>query len=290
MTEPLITVVLPAYRMGAYIHAALRSIEAQTHAHWEVLVVDDHGPEDGTTRIVEEFAAGVQQRVELIRHEVNQGVSGARNTGIRAARGEFVAFLDPDDLFMPGHLRSAIGLLTGAGSVDVATGPVESFRDEPGRSWTHKAWLVGWCTDRFPYSLAVYNFIQPSATVVRRSALMALGGFDTDPAIQHIEDYDLWIRLVEAGHRFAFMPAISARYRKHAGGATSDEEKFKRLHALLFAKHPDFFREGLRRMMRAAHEDEARAAQQRKGPLMAAVLRFDDLLIRILRKLGLRSS
>jgi GT2 family glycosyltransferase len=226
--------------------------------------------------------------VELIRHEVNQGVSGARNTGIRAARGEFVAFLDPDDLFLPDHLKSAMGMLTGV-EADVTCAPVESFRDGPG-GWTHKAWFTGWRLDRFPSSLAVYNFIQPSAVVVRRSALMALNGFDTTPAIQHIEDYDLWIRLVEAGYRFAFMSSISARYRKHAGGATGDEEKFKQLHAVLFAKHPDFFREGHRRMMRVAHEDEAHAVELRSGPLVATILWVDALLVRILRKLGLRSS
>lgn len=282
----LITVVLPAFKMGAYIGAALESVAAQSYTRWEVVVVDDHAPEDGTATIVEAFAARVQQRVEFIRHEVNQGVSGARNTGIRAARGEFIAFLDPDDLFLPDHLRDAVNVLAGANAADVASGPVESFRDEPGRSWTHKAWLAGWRTDRFPHSLAVYNFLQPSATVVRRSALLAVGGFDTASEIQHIEDYDLWIRLVQAGHRFAFLPRISARYRKHAGGATSDDAKFDRLHAVLYAKHPDFFREGMRRMMRSAHEGLAREEALHRGPLMRSVLWMDDICLRGLRKLG----
>lgn len=285
----MVSVIVPAYGMGRYIADALASVKAQTYPNWEVIVVDDHGPEDGTRGIVGEFARQVQDhRVEFIRHEVNKGVSGARNTGIAAARGEFVAFLDPDDLFMPGHLKNAITLFSAHEAPDVVTGPVESFREEPGRSWTHKAWLAGWREDRFPHSLAVYNFIQPSATVVRRSAVLSLGGFDTHPDIQHIEDYDLWIRLLQAGNRFAFVPSITARYRKHSGGATSDELKFERLNAVLFAKHPDFFREGSRRMLRVAHEGAERDAELRRGPILALILWADGLLVRLLRKLGAR--
>ena len=284
----LVSVVLPAYDMGRYIGEALGSIAAQTYPHWEVLVIDDVGPKDGTEDIVRTFAGSMKgHRVEFVRHTANQGVSAARNTGIMAARGDYVAFLDPDDLLMPDHLRNAVAMLGGHDGYDVVTGSVESFRNEPGRSWTHKAWLAGWKVQHFPYSLAVYNFIQPSAVVVRRTAVVALGGFDTDPNIQHIEDYDLWIRLSEAGHRFGFMPHITARYRKHAGGATSQEDKFRVLHARLYAKHPDFFREGLRRMMRMAHEGLGHDAALRRGPLMRLLLWIDGLFIRVFKKLGI---
>lgn len=283
----LVTVVLPAYAMGRYISEALESVAAQTHKAWEVIVVDDQGPEDGTAAIVQEFAARMTgHRVELVRHGHNQGVSAARNSGINAAKGTYVAFLDPDDSFLPHHLAAAVALLEG-GAFDVAAGPVESFSEDPNHRWTHKAWIDGWRADHFPHSLAVYNFIQPSAVVVRRSAVMAVGGFDTTPALQHIEDFDLWIRLVNAGHRFAFMERISARYRKHAGGATSHDEKFRVLHALLYTKHPDFFREGMRRMMRVAHEDLAKEEELRRGPLMRGVLWFDGLWMRLFRKLGI---
>ncbi len=287
MAEALVTVVLPAYAMGRYIGEALDSVAAQTHGAWEVVVVDDQGPEDGTTAIVQAFAARMPgHRVELVQHAYNQGVSAARNSGIHAAKGTYVAFLDPDDAFLPHHLASAVALLESAAGFDVAAGPVESFSEDPAHRWTHKAWIDGWRADHFPNSLAVYNFIQPSAVVVRRSSVMEVGGFDTTPALQHIEDFDLWIRLVEAGHRFAFMREISARYRKHAGGATSQDEKFRVLHAVLYAKHPDFFREGMRRMMRVAHEDLTHQQALRRGPLMRAVLWFDDRCLRALRKLG----
>ena len=286
MAEPLVSVILPAYKMGLYIGEALASVAAQTHPNWEVIVVDDHAPEDGTRAIVEASAAQHQgKRVEFILHEQNQGVSAARNTGVNASKGEFVAFLDPDDTWLPHHLENALSILRGG--VDVACGPVESYRDDPERSWTHKAWIDQWKSANFPFSLSVYNFIQPSAVVARRAAVVEVGGFDTDPTIQHIEDYDLWIRLVQKGFTFGFMSEISARYRKHAGGATTQEEKFKVLHAKLYAKHPDFFREGQRRMMRVIHEGMTRLQDRDRAPIMATILWIDDKLQRLLRKLGI---
>lgn len=282
-----VSVIMPAYRMGAYIGDALRSVAAQKHTVWEVIVVDDHAPEDGTTAVVEAFASEHPgHRIVLLRHERNQGVSAARNTGLHAAAGEFVAFLDPDDTWLPHHLSNAVTRFTGEHPVDVVCAPVESYRDEPGRSWTHKAYFEPWKTDHFPLSLAIYNFIQPSAVVARRSSVLDVGGFDTEPELQHIEDYDLWIRLIEAGCRFALLPVISARYRKHATGATQQEDKFKVLHERLYQKHQAFFREGQRRMMRVAHEGLDRNAVAQRGPIMSLILWVDGIFGRIKAKLS----
>ncbi|MGV3638647.1 MAG: glycosyltransferase family 2 protein [Flavobacteriales bacterium] len=278
---------MPAYKMGAYIREALDSVAAQSHSDWEVIVVDDHAPEDGTTAIIQAFAAAhPQRRVHLVRHAHNQGVSAARNTGIQAANGGYVAFLDPDDAWYPDHLRNALAQLEGGDPVDVVCAPVESFRDEPGRSWTHQAYFEGWKTKHFPLSLAVYNFILPTAVVARRARVLEVGCFDTEPALQHIEDYDLWIRLVEAGARFRFLSTIGARYRKHAGGATAHEEKFKVLHERLYQKHPAFFREGQRRMLRVALDDQARQEGRDQGPLIRAIRWIDDILRRLSNKFG----
>lgn len=283
--KPMVSVIMPAYKMGAYIGEALRSVAGQSHPYWEVIVVDDHAPEDGTAGIVQAFAAAhPQHRVELIRHPHNQGVSAARNTGIQAAQGAYVAFLDPDDTWFPHHLKNALMALDGNDPVDVVCAPVESFRDEPGRSWTHQAYFEPWKTAHFPLSLAVYNFILPTAVVARRSLVVEAGCFDTEPALQHIEDYDLWIRLVEAGARFRFLSTLGARYRKHAGGATAQEEKFKHLHERLYQKHPTFFREGQRRMMRVAFDDQYRNERRDSGPLMRTLRWVDDIIRRIADK------
>lgn len=287
-SNPLVTVVMPAYRMGAYIEGALASVAAQHHTNWEVIVVDDHAPEDGTHGIVKQFAEGMPgNRIELVRHETNQGVSAARNTGIGAAKGEFVAFLDPDDLWKPEHLERTLEQFRLREDLDVCTGPVEIFMDGADATLKRTA-EEAWHKRFFPHTLTLYNFIQPSASVVRRSALQAVKGFDTDPALQHIEDYDLWIRLIERGGRFAFLPAPTTRYRKHTGGATADAERMRKLDELLVQKHSGYFRRSTSQLFRAMLDEQLRLERELiehriryNGPIMRTILALDGLLRRL---------
>ncbi len=241
--HPLVSVVMPAFGVGAFIPQALASVALQTYANWEVIVVDDKGPDDGMVASVRRFAEQhPTHRVELVLHDSNRGVSAARNTGIAASRGELIAFLDPDDLWFSDHLAQAHQQFIRRPEIDVSSGPVEVFKDGPDQANVRIAGHEAWRPRFFPATLALHNFIQPSATVVRKSALDRVGGFDTDPGLQHIEDYDLWIRLIESGGRFAFVKRPTSRYRKHAGGATADLHRMHVLHENLFHKHVAFFR------------------------------------------------
>lgn len=240
---PLVSVVMPAYKVGAFIGDALASIAGQTYTNWEILVVDDKGPDDGMVAIVRRFAAEhPTHRVELIEHEVNKGVSAARNTGIAASIGELVAFLDPDDHWFADHLERATAQFERSPGLDVTTGPVEVLDVGPVAKPTWVTARGEWHRTYFPHTLAIYNFIQPSATVVRRSAVQQVGGFDTDPQIQHIEDYDLWIRMIDAGMRFVFLEKPTSLYRRHAAGATADRLRMRELDEYLFRKHAGFMR------------------------------------------------
>lgn len=297
LADPLISVVMPAYRMGAFIGAALETVASQTYANWEVLVVDDRGPEDGTLAIVQDFADRLGKgRVRLIQHAMNQGVSAARNTGIAQARGEYVAFLDPDDSWSPDHLSRLWRLFQVNPALDVATGPVQVFQDGPDAPAPWVNAITEWQIRFFPNTLALHNFIQPSASLVRRSALERVGGFDTDPAIQHIEDYDLWLRLVEQGCTFAFLPTPSSRYRKHPGGATSDVVRMNRLHDHLYRKHVSFFRTAHAALLKSLlgrvellKQEVGQMSIERHGPLMRSIRAVDDLLRSLVRVLRRRS-
>ena len=268
-TNELVSVVMPAFRMGAYIGDALGSVARQTHSNWEVIVVDDHAPEDGTTAIVQAFAAAhPQHRVELIRHAVNQGVGQARNTAIDAARGAYVAFLDPDDLWMASHLARLLAAVRQGRGCDAAAGPVVMFRNDAQKRYAHAITWSPWKVRHFPHSLALQNFIQPSAALVRTEAVRGVGGFTTDPALQHVEDHDLWVKLVLAGHRFAFLDTPTSFYRKHGTGATTDAVRMRRLALRIREHHPEFFAHGQARMTWAAL-DAADALEQRPGPWAA---------------------
>jgi len=101
----LVSVIIPAYKMGRYVRSALDSVAAQHNDNWEVIVVEDCGPEDGTEAIVRDFAkAHPDHRVEFIRHERNSGVSGARNTAITEAKGECAALRDRNEQCPTGRL------------------------------------------------------------------------------------------------------------------------------------------------------------------------------------------
>lgn len=258
MKSGYFSVIIPCYKMGKFVGAALESVGAQEHGAWEVIVVDDCGPEDGTKEIVEAFGRKwPDHRVLYIRHRENGGVSAARNTAIEASEGEFLAFLDPDDLWRPNHLTIVSRAFQEDTKPDLVTGPVIRFSgDSPvkGGLWQ----IADWKKERFPASLACHNFIQPCATVVRSSALEQVGLFVTDPLLQHIEDYDLWIRLAKAGKRFWFLEDATSYYREHPGAATSDPLKIQVLGDRLAERHIGFFIRSHGKLLETMNTDLAR--------------------------------
>jgi glycosyltransferase involved in cell wall biosynthesis len=220
--EPLISIIIPCYNMGKYITEALESIGKQNYTHWEVIAVDDCGPEDGTKEIVESFAAShPEHRVEFIRHVENGGVSKARNTAIHAANGEFLAFLDPDDFWGATFLSEHMKVIESDGDISV------SYTDA--RFVNDKGMVTGgvWGPDDkehrgLPESLYRRNFINPSTVLSRTEKVILCGSFDESPEIQHVEDWDLWLRMLHEGAKFSYTPSAQSFHRRHAEAATSD--------------------------------------------------------------------
>lgn len=222
----MVSIIIPAFKMGRFIAQALDSVGAQIHSEWEVIVVDDCGPEDGTRQAFEAFAKRHPgNRVEFIRHEINGGVSKARNTAISAAQGEFLAFLDPDDWWEPEYLERQLQVFRehpGTGVAFAGTRMVD-VEGKKLREWSPPDdYLADW-----PGNLYRRNFINPSMTVARTEAVLEVGGFDVAPKIQHVEDWDLWIRLASVGMKFRRSDAPLVNYRQHGSAASADGEKFR---------------------------------------------------------------
>jgi glycosyltransferase involved in cell wall biosynthesis len=187
--KPLVSVIIPCYKMGRFLGDALTSVGAQSYPHWEVLAVDDAGPEDGTRDIVSTFAkAHASHRIELIRHETNQGVSAARNTALRAARGEYVAFLDPDDIWTPGHLEFHLSGFQADPQMGLSASPAWIFTKTPDPRSDEIEFFTDWERDMFPYALGLRCGFAMSAIVVRRSSAGVNLVFVEAPELQHIED------------------------------------------------------------------------------------------------------
>jgi teichuronic acid biosynthesis glycosyltransferase TuaG len=103
---PLVSVIMPAYNSAQFIAAAIDSVLAQTWLHWELLVIDD-GSTDDTVKIVENYARQYPN-IRILKNSTNQGTGAARNRGIKAATGRFIAFLDADDLWLPLKLEKQL--------------------------------------------------------------------------------------------------------------------------------------------------------------------------------------
>lgn len=130
-TAPFFSVVLPTYSSEPYLAAALGDLQDQLFTDWEAIVVNDCSP-DGSLAIAQQFAAA-DARILVVSHEVNRGLSAARNTGFAAARGRYVWFPDPDDRYDFTFLQSVYNSLQQHGAPVVMVGHVEEFYDAGGK-------------------------------------------------------------------------------------------------------------------------------------------------------------
>lgn len=213
-----VSVILPLYNGARYVAAAVRSIVAQTLLPAQLVVIDD-GSTDGGVEVV----LGMDLPFPLtVVTQRNQGQSAARNAGIAVATGELLAFIDQDDQWRRAHLETLVPLL----AEDAEVGWVYSDFDEvdgEGRTITHSFIReVGIPQPKNSLVACVSGDLMalPSASVLRRAAVVEVGGFD--PALRGYEDDDLFVRMFTAGWDHRFVPVATTRYRVHVGGSSSD--------------------------------------------------------------------
>ncbi|WP_141453394.1 glycosyltransferase family A protein [Pseudoxanthomonas sp. z9] len=201
-------VVIPAYNAAATIAVALDSVFAQTVPPCQVIVVDD-GSADGER--LAEVLAGYGGKVRLLR-QANAGPAAARNAGARACEGEWIAFLDADDSWLPHKLERQLEL-----GRDPRAGLLHGRARAPALPREMGFDALWEC-----------NRICTSMTVVRRQAFEALGGFDESPELVGAEDYHLWLRIAHAGWRVLACGELIGRYTPAAGSITSRIERCAR--------------------------------------------------------------
>jgi glycosyltransferase involved in cell wall biosynthesis len=208
MTE--VSVVIPTRDRPAFLAHTLRTVVWQEDVDVEVLVVDD-GVGPGTAAVLQLLG---DSRIHLLRNSGPPGVSGARNCGIDAAKGRWIAFLDDDDLWAPDKLRAQLSMAEKAGAAWVYAGDVtvdEDLRVRGGTSPPAPQQVVA--------DLRHYNAVPAGASnvVVRHETMDAVGGFD--PELRTSEDWDLWLRLAAASLP-AFVPRPLVGLRTHVGMAS----------------------------------------------------------------------
>lgn len=224
MQQALVSVLIPAFRMGEFIGEALESVGSQTWRDWEVIVVDDAGPEDGTRGAVQKFAAeNPGRRVEYIRHGSNSGVSVARRTAFEAARGKYVAFLDADDAYLPEKLARDMAALEAHPDCVLAHGRAVGVGVRPEHESGPEEWFKLWDVSK-PYDcreverFGSINHICNSTVVAVKSAIQR-DDFARQMLFQ-FEDWFLWMLLRMRG-RFYYQNEPLTKYRLHPGSFMS---------------------------------------------------------------------
>lgn len=208
-----ISVVIPSYNAGALLGEALDSVLSQSRPAHEIIVVDD-GSTDNTAAIVREYGDAVRYIWQQ-----NQGQAVARNTGIAAATGDWVALLDSDDVFLPDRLRRAAETVEANPRLMVVYSALDYYYADGSRRF----FPAFPARDLWP-ALRYRSPILPSTTTIRRSALLAVGGFRK--AV--IEDWDLWFRLIKSHSAAAFqeIPESLLLYRRWDGNATNNHLRY----------------------------------------------------------------
>jgi len=228
--QPLVSVVIPAYEAAGHIASALESVFGQTFSNYEVIVINDGSPD--TPQLVEVLRP-YGDRIRYLEQR-NQGPSGARNSGILAALGNYIAFLDSDDCWHPSYLAEQLRCLEGPAAHDLVYCNAQRVGPLAGRWQT--------CMDASPSNGPV-NFesllrerctVITSFTVVRRQAVLDAGLFD--PAFRRSEDFDLWLRMARQGASMTYQRTVLGIHELRFEGLSGDRDALREAQIAVYRK------------------------------------------------------
>ena len=214
---PFVSVVIPTYNRREYLRDTLESVLAQKFVRFEVVVVDD-GSTDGTEELLRRY----RNRIHYI-HQENLGAAGARNTGIRMAKGDYLAFMDSGDLAMPDHLQTLYGFLEGHPSCAMVMGNGAYLEGE----FHHRRSIISaGRARRLERDVSLREIfdgrvVRLQGMMVHKACLEKVGLLDESLRISH--ELDLAFRLIQR-HRIGFINREVFLYRKQGGHISGDDE------------------------------------------------------------------
>jgi glycosyltransferase involved in cell wall biosynthesis len=214
----LVTIITPAYNAAPYISDAIESVLRQTWPHWEMIIVDD-GSTDHTCAVVSRYT---DARIRLLRNTHSGLPAVGRNTGLTHASGEYIAFLDADDLWLPEKLATLLSHLESHPYLGLVFSKYAVWRQGAPRATKIAPNLRGFPNPGLMFHLLCTRpVICNSSVVVKRALLDQYGCLDEDPKLRGTEDYELWLRL-SAHVPFGFVTLPLVLYRVSSASLTSN--------------------------------------------------------------------
>lgn len=212
-----VSIIVPSYNAAITIPETLDSILALEDQDFEAIIIDD-GSTDNTREIISPYLRN--PKIKYF-HQQNKGLAGARNTGIKNSQGNYLVFLDADDIILPNKLNIQKEYLDRHSGVDLV--------------YSNSQWFIENDLDNTrPVNFPIYqgdvlsnliygNFIHVNSAMVRRDKVIQVGMFDEN--LKELEDWDLWLRMCLADSKVGFTPGILSKVRIRKGSMTSDQQR-----------------------------------------------------------------
>ena len=209
ITMPRVSTILPTFNGSRTIARAIESVLAQSFTDYELIVVDD-GSTDGTAQVVRSFSER-DPRVRLIQNAANLGLQKSLNVGLAAAAGEYIARIDDDDRWIdPGKLAAQVSFLD-ANPRYAVVGAQASVADAAGTRLSVTSTPID--DQNIRRAMLFVNPFVHISVMYRKSVVMEAGGYSEDPAVNYLEDYDLWMRLGRSpANKFASLKTVAVEY------------------------------------------------------------------------------
>ena len=226
---PRVSVIIPIHNHAHFLPECLASVRNQTYKDYEAIVVNN-GSTDNTEEVIRRLE---WDKLKYHYQDDTGSVAGPRNTGIRLAIGKYVAFLDSDDLWYEKKLEKVMEVLENNPEIDIISHDL--FMSKVGRQ--KKLLKCGPLDKNMFKSLLIKNRLLGSATVVKKSVMEEIGGFDSNKNFIHIEDSEAWLRIAKLEKKFAFLNEPLGEYRVHESNLSHDFEALLKNEESVMRKH-----------------------------------------------------
>lgn len=228
-TNPRVSVIIPSYNRAHLIGRAVQSVLNQTYKDFEIIVVDDAST-DNTEKVVKSFS---DERIRYAWHKENRGGAAARNTGIKIAQGDYIAFLDSDDIWLPEKLEKQIQVFKDA-SLKVGVVYTGFWRIEGDKKTYIPSSKITQKQGDIYQSLLKRNFIGTPTAMVRKECLLRAGMFDE--YLPRLQDWELWIRISKRYHFKCINEPLVISYYQPAS-ISNNQSALIRARELILKKH-----------------------------------------------------